>query len=99
MPAKKTMRLQVPLTTSQKKLLDEKSSILGFSSSTDTVKFLIQNFLIGSINISVSTNDRLSKLEEKETLLAIAEIQNGNSQIIDPFQKDFHNTLLKFADE
>ena len=67
-------RVQIPITTEKKELLETKSHELGFDSITDAVRFLINCFLNGKINISVNTQSieplsRENKIEALENLL------------------------------
>lgn len=98
--AKKDSRLQIPISSEKKSLLDVKSEELGFSSSTDAVRFLINNFLKGSINVSINSGIKtLDKQTEKDILESIKEIEQGKVLELDPRDANFHKKLLKFADE
>ena len=94
-------RVQVPITTEKKELLEIKSHQLGFDSITDTVRYLINCFLNGKINISINTEpvETLSKESEVEVLESLLEKAKGETKKIDPHDKNFHKQVLKFADE
>lgn len=97
----KNDRVQIPITTEKKELLEAKSHQLGFDSITDTVRYLINCFLNGKINISINTEkiETLSKESEIEVLESLLEKAKGKTKKIDPYDKNFHKHVLKFADE
>lgn len=94
-------RLQVPISWKTKAKLEAKSEELGFGSPTDTVRFLIHNFLKGSINVVIiGDNEKtLSKSDEAEVLEGLADKVKGKVKRVDPRSKNFHKTVLEFADE
>ena len=94
-------RVQIPITTEKKELLEAKSYQLGFDSITDTVRYLINCFLNGKINISINTEqvETLNKQSEIEILESLLEKAKGKTRKIDPHDKNFHKQVLKFADE
>ena len=94
-------RVQIPITTEKKELLEAKSQQLGFDSITDTVRYLINCFLNGKINISINTEqaETLSKESEIEVLESLLEKAKGVTKRLDPHDKNFHKQVLKFADE
>ena len=94
-------RVQIPITTEKKELLEVKSHQLGFDSVTDAVRYLINCFLNGKINISINTEqvETLSKESEVEVLESLLEKAKGKTIKIDPYDKSFHKQVLKFADE
>ena len=94
-------RVQIPITTEKKELLEVKSHQLGFDSITDTVRYLINCFLNGKINISINTEqiETLNKESEIEILESLLEKAKGTTKKIDPYDKNFHKQVLKFADE
>ncbi|GEM_PF-5320272 len=94
-------RVQIPITTEKKELLEVKSHQLGFDSITDTVRYLINCFLNGKINISINTEqvETLSKESEVEVLESLLEKAKGKTIKTDPYDKSFHKQVLKFADE
>ena len=94
-------RVQIPITTEKKELLQVKSHQLGFDSITDTVRYLINCFLNGKINISINTEEieTLNKPSEIEVLEGLLEKAKGKTKKIDPHDKNFHQQVLKFADE
>ena len=94
-------RVQIPITTEKKELLEAKSHQLGFDSITDTVRYLINCFLSGKINISINTEqvETLSKDSEIEVLESLLEKAKGITRKTDPHDKNFHKQVLKFADE
>ena len=94
-------RVQIPITTEKKELLEAKSLQLGFDSITDTVRYLINCFLSGKINISINTEqiETLSKEGEIEILESLLEKAKGKTIKVDPHDKNFHKQVLKFADE
>lgn len=94
-------RVQIPITTEKKELLEVKSHLLGFDSVTDTVRYLINCFLNGKINISINTEqvETLNKESEIEVLESLLEKAKGKTKRIDPHDKSFHKQVLKFADE
>ena len=97
----KKERVQIPITTEKKELLEAKSYQLGFDSITDTVRYLINCFLNGKINISINTEqvETLNKQSEIEILESLLEKAKGETKKIDPHDKNFHKQILKFADE
>ena len=94
-------RVQIPITTEKKELLEVKSLQLGFDSITDTVRYLINCFLSGKINISINTEqvETLNKESEIEVLESLLEKARGEIKRIDPHDKNFHKQVLKFANE
>ena len=94
-------RVQIPITTEKKELLEIKSHQLGFDSITDAVRYLINCFLSGKINISINTEpvETLSKESEVEVLESLLEKTKGETKKLDPHDKNFHTQVLKFADE
>ena len=94
-------RVQIPITTEKKELLEVKSLQLGFDSITDAVRYLINCFLSGKINISINTErvEILNKESEIEVLESLLEKAKGKTKRIDPHDKNFHKQVLKFADE
>ena len=94
-------RVQIPITTEKKELLEAKSAQLGFDSITDTVRYLINCFLSGKINISINTEqvETLNKQSEIEILESLLEKAKGKTTKVDPHDKNFHKQVLKFADE
>ena len=94
-------RVQIPITTEKKELLEAKSQQLGFDSITDTVRYLINCFLNGRINISINTEqvETLNKESEIEVLESLLEKAKSKTKKIDPHDKNFHRQILKFADE
>ena len=94
-------RVQIPITTEKKELLEAKSIQLGFDSVTDTVRYLINCFLNGKINISINTEriETLDKESEIEILESLLEKAKGKTIKADPHDKNFHKQVLKFADE
>lgn len=97
----KKERVQIPITTEKKELLEAKSLQLGFDSITDTVRYLINCFLSGKINISINSEpvETLSKESEIEVLESLLEKAKGVTKRFDPHDKNFHRQILKFADE
>jgi len=97
----KNSRLQIPISLEKKELLDSKSEEFGFGSATDAVRFLINNFLTGSINIAINSNpiSTLSKTSEIEVIESLLDRAKGKTREFDPRDKNFHKNLLKFADE
>ena len=94
-------RVQIPITTEKKELLEAKSLQLGFDSITDTVRYLINCFLSGKINISINTEqvEMLNRQSEIEILESLLEKAKGKTTKVDPHDKNFHKQVLKFADE
>ena len=94
-------RVQIPITTEKKELLEAKSLQLGFDSITDTVRYLINCFLSGKINISINTEqvETLNKGSEIEVLESLLEKAKGITKRLDPHDTNFHKQVLKFADE
>ena len=94
-------RVQIPITTEKKELLEIKSQQFGFDSITDTVRYLINCFLSGRINIAINTEsmETLSKENEVEVLESLLEKAKGVTKRLDPYDKNFHKQVLKFADE
>ena len=94
-------RVQIPITTEKKELLEVKSLQLGFDSITDTVRYLINCFLSGKINISINTEqvETLNKQSEIEILESLLEKAKGRTTKVNPHDKNFHKQVVKFADE
>ena len=94
-------RVQIPISTEKKELLEVKSLQLGFDSITDSVRYLINCFLSGKINISINTEqiETLNKESEIEILESLLEKAKGKTTKVDPHDKNFHKQVLKFADE
>jgi len=94
-------RVQIPITTEKKELLEVKSQQLGFDSITDTVRYLINCFLNGKINVSINTEqvETINKESEIEILESLLEKAKGKTKRLDPHDKNFHKQVLKFADE
>lgn len=97
----KSYRLQVPLSEDKKKMLETKSEDVGFASSTDAVRFLINNFLNGSINIDISSgsSEKLDKETELEVLQSLVDKAKGKVKAFNPHDKNFHKNILEFANE
>ena len=94
-------RVQIPISTEKKELLEVKSLQLGFDSITDSVRYLINCFLSGKINISINTEqvETLNRQSEIEILESLLEKAKGKTTKVDPHDKNFHKQVLKFADE
>lgn len=96
----KAARIQVPISSDKKKMLEEKSFEAGFDSVTETVRFLINGFLRGTINITVSTVDnKLDKKTELEVLEGLLDVAKGRTQKVDPLSESFHQDVLDIVDE
>jgi hypothetical protein len=97
----KAERIQIPISSKKKQLLKNKSKKLGFESITDSVRFLINSFLNGSIKISISTGSlsQFSKEEKSEISESIAEKKRGRKKKFNPSDKDFHKKIIQYADE
>ena len=93
-------RVQIPITAEKKALLEAKSIQLGFDSITDSVRYLINCFLNGKINISISPEQ--IEIPDKETEIAIIESllekAKGKTKKLD-FNKNLHKQMMQFADE
>ncbi|MBT6843036.1 MAG: hypothetical protein HOA17_04460 [Candidatus Melainabacteria bacterium] len=96
----KNERIQIPISLEKKLKLEARSEQLGFDSSTDVVRFLINNFLNDRINISIDTEyvEIASPELEKNIREAMEEVKQGQTISLDPSDTDFHNKLIKFAD-
>ena len=99
--AGKNKRIQIPISESKKDLLDMRATQSGFDSSTDLVQFLINNFIQGSINVYIDNlpTMTLDKETEKEVLESLKEVREGKTIELDPCDPEFHDKLIKFADE
>ena len=77
-------RVQIPITTEKKELLEVKSLQLGFDSITDTVRYLINCFLSGKINISINTEqvETFNKQSEIEILESLLEKAKGKFVVV-----------------
>lgn len=95
----KKERIQIPISAQKRQLLESISIKSGFDSVTDTVRFLINNLLNGSIRITLGMVDQLDKETEREILESLQEKVKGKTKIFDPLDKDFHTKVIKFADE
>ena len=93
-------RVQIPITAEKKALLEAKSIQLGFDSVTDSVRYLINCFLNGKINISISPEK--IEIPDKETEIAIIESllerAKGKTKKLDS-SKNLHKQIMQFADE
>ncbi len=96
----KNNRVQIPITAEKKTLLEAKSIQLGFDSITDSVRYLINCFLNGKINISIAPEQ--IEIPNKETEIAILEglleVAKGKTKKLD-FNKNIHKQIMQFADE
>ncbi len=102
MPGKqKTERLQVPISKDKKEALDLMSEQLGFGSTTDTVRFLINNLINGSIDISINNVPvgYFNEETKKEVLESRKDVAAGKVVELDPGDKDFFEKLDAFANE
>ena len=79
------LRLQVPITNKIKKSLEKKAEEEGFSSPNDMVRLLIHKFLSGEFSFEIVSRNNLQLSHETELRLAksIAEINNGDYDLID----------------
>jgi len=86
-------KLQIPVNQKLKSALKKKADALGFSSSNEIVRVLIQNFVNGNIQLAFTTNPKeefipLLDLEtEKNIAQSLKEIKNGDFDVLD-FKKD-----------
>lgn len=97
----KSERIQIPISLQKKKELEAKSEQLGFDTATDAVRFLINNFLKGSINLSLNSEyiELLDSKTEREVLEAIEEMKQDLAITIDPRDPDFHQKMINFANK
>lgn len=95
-------KLQIPINQKLKSALKKKAEALGFSSSNEIVRVLVQNFVNGNINLAFISNPKeesipLLDLEtEKNIAKSLDEIKRGDFDILD-FNKnpDCLKNLLK----
>jgi hypothetical protein len=86
-------KLQIPVNQKLKSALKKKADALGFSSSNEVVRVLIQNFMNGNIQLAFTTNPKeefipLLDLEtEKNIAQSLREMKNGDFDVLD-FRKD-----------
>ena len=97
----KKERIQIPISLQKKQKLQAISLKLGFDSIIDTVRFLINSILNGSISITVNTKqiEQLNNETEAEVLGSLLEKAKGKTKRFNPSDQDFHNKVIKFADE
>ncbi len=97
----KNERLQILLTSEQKRKLEAKAKREGFDSATDGVKFLINNFINGRIDFTFNKEyvEILDPETEREVLEAIKEVEQGLTITLDPRDPDFHKKMIEFADK
>ncbi len=79
--SKSETKLQIPLTKKLKKDLDKRCESLGFYSSNDVVRFMIQNFVDGhwNINMNLSASHQFTDQEYVEQLSGEAEESLGRA--------------------
>ncbi|NQY80121.1 MAG: hypothetical protein HRT47_07395 [Candidatus Caenarcaniphilales bacterium] len=84
-------KLQIPVNQKLKTALKKKADQLGFSSSNEVVRVLIQNFVNGNIDIQFTSskpNTNLIDLEtEKSIVNSLKEIKEGQFDVIN-FDED-----------
>jgi hypothetical protein len=95
----KNERLQILLTSEQKRKLEAKAKREGFDSATDTVKFLINNFINGRIDFTFNKEyvEILDPETEREVLEAIKEVEQGLAVTIDPRDPNFHQKMIDIS--
>lgn len=96
----KDTRIQIPISSKKKELLELKVEKLGFDSVTDAVRFLINNFLQGNINVSLNSNISsfsLSREQEQEILESLKDKKHGRVKVFNPKSSSFHKSLIDFA--
>lgn len=96
----KNERIQVPISAEKKQRLEAKSEQLGFDGATDMVRFLINNLLNDTINISLDFEyvERASPELEKSIAAAMRDVEQGRTIRLDPSDPDFHQKMIDFAD-
>lgn len=80
-------KLQVPISKKLNDMARAKAEELGFSSLNDVVRFLINSFATGKLEITASpVNPHTENLEELEKIVAQAraEYKRGEAITIDP---------------
>jgi len=86
-------KLQIPINQKLKSALKKKAEALGFSSSNEIVRVLVQNFVNGNINLAFISNSKeesiplLDSETEKNIAKNLEEIKRGDFDILN-FNKD-----------
>ncbi len=57
---KNQTKLQIPISKKTKKDLEKKCEELGFYSANDVIRFMIQNFISGKLNLEFMTGSQSS---------------------------------------
>ncbi len=93
-------KLQVPISKRLNDMAKAKAEELGFSSLNDVIRFLINSFATGKLEISASqVSPHTENIEEIERLVAeaMAEYERGETKTID-FSRPISEQLLEDLD-
>lgn len=91
-------KIQIPISSEKKKLLETRTEELGFSSVPEIMRFLINRLINKSIKIDISSEyiETLDEGTEREVLEGITDIKMGRSIKIDPEKEDFYEKILDY---